>query len=557
MGSRFCLLSPSTCVTTARSDEKVLELKSLGLEAVEFDLSRENTWKNLPPQEAVSATIITFALSKSQLPELQKLFAKHIAVDKPILCLGTTSVFQVENHESVIDETTPLTGMSITGTSLKDRSEGENWTLSRGAAILHLSGIVGDKEEEKKNGKSRSVHSFFQKGYVLNGLKLVNFVHVKDICKIMSSLLKNAEKIKGQRIIVSCGAFRWRDLAKGLGIDSLPEFPPPDERMKGSKILSTAKLCSLLPSDYEWTLPVSGVEPVSRGLPSTGPHKYYPSGAFLDKQWDLMRRVFRGKWQATSLWYVKNNDDVDHGTFIEKMKAKELPPPSSVVPGTEYHIYFMDADTGIWHGKNLRFTSGEKILELGRKKFNQSGTSFVFGGAAGQCSIDFSSGTLSAECNFFYERSRSMIIVLYKSESMSGKFLLDSIAIAPFRCGHGHTFPLKPPQSENRRSVDTLLAGLNEKTCRMQWMSHMRGLDDVNGGEIQTMPTKSILLFSDLIRLVQSFDDDLVCSIPSEFEAGQHLELVFGCRHTDDFFQAVTLTFSDGKIEQYTYEKWD
>ncbi len=104
--------------------------------------------------------------------------------------------------------------------------------------------------------------------------------------------------------------------------------------------------------------------------------------------------------------------------------------------------------------------------------------------------------------------------LFYKPDSTPGKFLLDTLCIVPARCGYGHNFPLKPPQSEVRRSVDTLLAGLSDQTCRMQWMSHTHALDKTTS-EIQTMPTKSMLLFSDSSCLVQSFDDDLVCSIPS------------------------------------------
>jgi hypothetical protein len=92
----------------------------------------------------------------------------------------------------------------------------------------------------------------------------------------------------------------------------------------------------------------------------------------------------------------------------------------------------------------------------------------------------------------------------------------------------------------------------------MQWMSHARALDETDGGEIQTMPTKSMLSFSDSSRLVQSFDDDLVCSIPTEIQVNQGCFLVFGCRHTDDMFKAVTLTYNcDGKIERYTFEIWN
>lgn len=388
----------------------------------------------------------------------------------------------------------------------------------------------------------------------------MNLIHVKDICEIIAFFLRSEAKksIKGKRVIVSCGAFRLRDLAESLDVDPLPEIIPP----KGSKIVSAAKLCSILPANYEWTLPVPGVEPASRGLPTTGPLKYCTSGPAHDRQWELLKYNFRGKWQGTSMWYKKSDDGnniMDHGAFIANLKSEELAPPSTSVPDTEYNIYFLDADTGIWHGKRLMFApGGEKKLDLSRKTCNAVGNTFNFQGVGSQCSTDFNSSVFAAEMNFFYERSRSMIIVIYKPDLASGKFLLNSVCITPFRCGHGCAFPLKPPQSEVRRSVDTLLAGLSDRTCQMQWMSHARPLDETNGGEVQTMPTKSMLLFSDSSRLVQSFDDDLLCSIPSEVEADQGCELVFGCRHTDDHFKAVTLTYSpEGKLERFTFERWD
>lgn len=272
VGARFCLQNPSSHVITARSKDALQQLKSLGLEAVEFDLAREDTWANLPPQDSLTATVITFALSASQLPSFEKLFAGHIiAADKPLVCLGTTSVFHAEDHTSVVDESSPLTGMGVTGASLADRVEGENWMLSKGAAIFYLSGIVGDEEEEGVSyGEPRPLRPFFEKGYARNGLKLVNFIHVKDICKIIALFLKDeagAIAIKGERVILSCGAFRLKDLAKGLGVEPLPEIIPPDKTMNSSKIISTAKLCSMLPANFEWTLPIPGVEPVSRGLP--------------------------------------------------------------------------------------------------------------------------------------------------------------------------------------------------------------------------------------------------------------------------------------------------
>ena len=553
VGARYCLLNPSACIATTRSEDKFSVLKSLGIEAVEFDLAREETWSNLPPKDEVSATIITFPLLKSQVPHWDKLLAGHIAVDKPLVCLGTSSVFQVGDHESVVNENTPL--IDTAGSLLADRSEGEKWVLSKGAAVLHLSGIVGDHDEGTNVcGTPRSIRAFFQNGWITSGLRLMNLVHVKDICKIVALIIGKFAEIRAERLIVSCGAFRCQDFAKSLGLAALPEILPPDESTNKTKILSTSKLCSLLPAEYEWTLPVPGVEPVSRGLPAVGNLTYFPNSAARNRQWELMKRNFLGKWQGTALWY---ESDV-HGSFVASMKGEVLPPPSLSIPDTEYFIYSLDADTVIWHGKGLKFApGGEKILNISRATTNASGRSFNIGGAGGQCSVDFKSSSFGMEINFFHERSRSMIIVLYKPGSTSGKFFLDRICIVPFRCGLGYSFPLKPSQTAVRRSVSTLLAGLSEKTCRMQWMSHSRALDETDGGEVQTMPTRSMLLFEDSdSRLVQSFDDDLVCSVPLEVTAEQHCELVFGCRHTDHLFQAVTIVYSNGKLDRNVYEEW-
>ena len=555
VGARYCLLNPSACIATTRSEDKLSVLKSLGIEAVEFDLAREETWSNLPPKDEVSATTITFPLSKSQVPHWDKLLAGHIAVDKPLVCLGTTSVFQVGDHESVVNENTAL--IDTAGSLLADRSEGEKWVLSKGAAVLHLSGIVGDHDEGTNvYGTPRSIHLVFQPGRIhifRNGLQLMNVVHVKDICKIVALIIDKFADVRGERLVVSCGAFRGKDLAKGLSLAALPDILPPDESMKGSKILSTAKLCSLLPAEYEWTLPVPGVEPVSRGLPAVGNLTYFPNCAARNRQWELFKHNFLGKWQGRGLWY----DSDDHTSFVANLRSKELPPPSKIMPEMESSFYSLDADTVLFRGKGFRISPGGE-RKFSRTTFDELGHRFLIGQTGGQCSVDFKSSSFGMEINFFHERSRSMIVVLYKPGSTSGKFFLDRICIAPFRCGLGCSFPLKPLQTAVRRSVSTLLAGLSEKTCRMQWMSHSHALDETDGGEVQTMPTRSMLLFEDSdSRLVQSFDDDLVCSVPLEVAADQDSKLVFGCRHTDHLFQAVTVSYSNGKLDRNVYERWD
>ena len=99
---------------------------------------------------------------------------------------------------------------------------------------------------------------------------------------------------------------------------------------------------------------------------------------------------------------------------------------------------------------------------------------------------------------------------------------------------------------------------LSNMTCRMQWMSHTHALDETNGGEFQKLPTRSMLAFSntDQSRLVQSFDDDLLCSIPCEISGSENFELVFGCRHTDGFFRTLTLIYTSDRLERCIHETW-
>ena len=283
-GTRLCLRDPSRFITTTRSKEKLTKLTAMGIQTVQFDLLDKNTWSNLPDKTNVEATIFTFEILASQLSELQQLWETHIAADRPVLCLGTSSSFESSGYDAVVTETAPLTGLSITGAPLTDRVEGEEWVISRGATVLHLTGITGDEETDRSGfGAPRTIKSFLSKGYIQNGLRLLNYIHMNDIYKTMMIMIEklksecvsskqagvNSDPIKGQRILTSCGAFRVQDWVQALNMNLLPEIPAPDVSMKRSKIVSIAKLSSLLPADYEWTLPVAGVEPISRGLPDS------------------------------------------------------------------------------------------------------------------------------------------------------------------------------------------------------------------------------------------------------------------------------------------------
>ena len=581
-GTKICLRDPSRFVATTRNSEKLSKLTSKGLNAITFDLLKEDTWSNLPPKTSVDATIFTFEILESHLPYLQLLWEKHIATDKPVICLGSTSVFynRPGDLRTLIDETAPLTGLGVWGKSLTDRVKGEEWILSKGATVLHLSGIASDDAEEERyplpsfDGSGslarRTVKSFLESGYLKNGLQLINLIHINDIYKICLLMIEKIAStsevdtaaattphpIKGQRIITSCGTFRANELShQGFNFDPLPEILPPHDTLNKSKTLSITKLVSLLPKDYEWTL-FAGVKPVSQGL-------LIADGIGSDKRWSLMTETFEGKWQGRSVWYKRDKGEkkggkLDHQAYIAEITAPTLPDPV-LVGEPEYHLYCLDADTLIWHGKGLAIAKdGEMKITVTRKTFNTSTSrhSFVFPGMGGQITSCLSNvNQVGLEANFFHERSRSMIITMYARDAVSNKLLLESICITSFRCALGCNFPLKPLQSEKRGNVKDLILTLQGKKCHRQWMS--LPLKETSNEEVCEYPTTVTNFFFDPDRVVQLFDDDLVCSLPPDIKSGEECALVTGCFHTAGYAQIVMLTFdSNGKLQKQILEKW-
>ena len=569
VGSRFCFRDPSIYITTARSVEKVAELTTtLGIKAIQFDLQKEETWSNLPLKSEIEATVITFALSDTHFSHLNRLWETHLATDKPIISLGTSSCFQSGGYDSIVDETALLTGKSVAGLPLTDRVQGEEWVLARGGAILHLSGIFGDDEVNNGScgyGPPRYIKTFLSKGYYKNGFALLNCIHITDICKIVDILIEKFKNdpalVCGQRILASCGAFRVQHLLRALSMDLLPEILPPHSTMERSKILSTAKLHAFLPHNYEWIWPIAGVEPVSQGLPTTGPLPQ--SSAAIQRQWELAKSEFCGKWQGTTTRYEKDKGrkcggKLDHSKYIAEMKAEILPAPVSI-DQWNCHVSVLDSDTLAWHGTGNRFPQGEKFLTFSKKCIYNPKSTFCFKGLTGRWGFESfnASDIFFAEVNFYYKGSRSMIITRYALDSTSGRYLLHSVSITPFRCELHCDFPRKPPQDQCRGSVNQLVQLLQGRTCRRQWWNYTHALDEADGGELCKYPTKSVQLFSDPDRVVQLFDDDIVCSIPPDFSTASAYDLAFGCFHTPNYAQIVTIAYEpNGKIKEYALEKW-
>ena len=429
--------------------------------------------------------------------------------------------------------------------------------------VLHLSGIVSDSDDADQ---SRAVRVWFDKGYIpKSAFPLVNLITCHDIIAIVNKCLAGEAKMntwKGQRVIVNAGSYRYGDLAVGLGLEPLPEEVPTEsaDSFKRSKILSIAKLSKLLGDDYVFQAPVEGVLPVTQGIPSTS--------VAHDRQWNLMKENFCGKWQGDTSWYKRDSGDGDDRLTVSQFAAHLNTAPSAptqLIKDSEYHIYMTDADNGIWHGKGLRFANGgEKKISISRaKKSDDSKKAFEFPGMGAQISPNTSGSIFAWEANFFHERSRSMIILMYKlvnSEEGSSVHELDSIGIAPFRCGlSSPKTPEKIPQKDERRTIAKLFEGVDSMQGTLLWSSHTQDLDEV-GDKIDSV-TESMDFFihpeNYPDRLCDSFDDDIVCSLPFTINKDGPCKVVTGCRHSKDFLQICTVTYGvDGRVGRLQLEKY-
>ena len=248
-----------TCRTIEKLEAAKVDLRESQKEdfatVIEFDLNRQETWKNLPTN--LSSIFITWALESSQMQLLMDLLASYTSDSKfviPVICLGTTSIYDVPAGEPTLDENSIL---KPEGTPLRDRANSEAQILSLGGAVLHLSGLCGD---------DRLIKPYFEKGWVRNGIDLVNLIPIDAVVQVMLAFtdVHRYKKIIGKRVNVSAGAFRYSDIAEGLGVQCPESKSPPSPT---SKIVNTLRLKEVLGEDFvnAFSLPVENVKPVSRG----------------------------------------------------------------------------------------------------------------------------------------------------------------------------------------------------------------------------------------------------------------------------------------------------
>ena len=256
-----------------------------------------------------------------------------------------------------------------------------------------------------------------------------------------------------------------------------------------------------------------------------------------DRQWELNRLNFEGRWCGISRWYGR---DAEGRLDLERAAVE--------IPDTCYAISFSDADTGLWEGSGLRFApEGHRRLPLSRTSYNQGGHCWQFRGTAGQSSlaVEASQRRFGHELNFFHGRARSMLVLLY--EPFGPLWRLQTLGVVPFRCSLAAVVdPERPPRGDVRQHLAELEGwpGQLDRLVPGQWPA-----EDPEPLASEPFHADSFLNGN----LVAGFDDGLLCSLPDSLPAGA-FQLQVGCRLREGCFDQVSLGY-DGQQRLTGWER--
>jgi hypothetical protein len=306
---------------------------------------------------------------------------------------------------------------------------------------------------------------------------------------------------------------------------------------------------SAMNAGLAYNVPVTGTVKMQAGnqIPLRDPAFRYEHH---DRQWALNIDNFRGKWKGSTYWFLRKDD-----------KSFDFSKPSQEIQGSCYEISFPDSETGQWKGSGLRFTNGTKILPLSRATYNSKSICFQFpgkdgnGGVGGQGSRELSNtadpeAKYAHEINFFNQRTRSMILLVYKVQQAEAghQIILDSVGATPFRCQLGCVV------GERKRvgSVPDLLKSLQGWQGERLSFGPQAPLDERRqpSGAFDPLPFTSGGVSAVL-------PDNLVFAAPDTVPQGRPFDLVLGCLQTDSLFKQVTIAFdAQGELTSWSLDEY-
>ncbi|PIR23183.1 MAG: hypothetical protein COV44_04280 [Deltaproteobacteria bacterium CG11_big_fil_rev_8_21_14_0_20_45_16] len=184
----------------------------------DFDFSFEDptSWGNIPKD-----TSISFALFAAESPEAAQKFASKILPQfKKFLIVSTARLFKTTHADEIVTESSALDTNSL-------RFQSEEILRNSGAIVIHAAGIYGP---------GRSPVSWLKRGLIKDTNKILNLIHVEDLCGFLVAAALKA--LPGSRFIASDSkSYRWEEIMthlKALGIE-LPSIPSSTEKPTLSK----------------------------------------------------------------------------------------------------------------------------------------------------------------------------------------------------------------------------------------------------------------------------------------------------------------------------------
>lgn len=191
---------------------------------IPFDFKDIETWKNIPHFDQA---VVTFKMTDTGLA---KQFSKLLEGKKTII-LSSARNFSNSEINELISEKNPLKS--------NPRSMAEAQFTNQ-AVTLYL-GLIW--------GYSRNPAKWISEGRIKNGEKLINLIHVDDLCKIILYFLNHYQQ--GESFLVSDGKpLKWSEIAMKSNFNLKSQEPGLESRQ-----FNTAKLLGTLPKDFQFHKP--------------------------------------------------------------------------------------------------------------------------------------------------------------------------------------------------------------------------------------------------------------------------------------------------------------
>ncbi|MGB6122336.1 MAG: hypothetical protein WBG80_10530 [Bacteroidota bacterium] len=196
----------------------------------QFDLSRPDTWEDLP-----SSSKYVWLFPAEPLEAVERFLPRLLPRSTRIVVIGTTSSYRQTREHELISEASPLDMES-------ERVRGEELLRSRGAIVLRSAGIYGPPVAGLP---ARNPLDWLRRGRIAEADRYLNLVHVQDLAAVIGRALESS--LTGDQFIVTDGApRRWREIyswAREKGYLGEVEF---NGQQKGrSRRLTNEKLLSV------------------------------------------------------------------------------------------------------------------------------------------------------------------------------------------------------------------------------------------------------------------------------------------------------------------------